>query len=566
MYTARIVRAISRLDVPTAADPIVQFKLAQLAGPVYSSGSTTYIPSASSAVLILSKSAEMASTIIDLSSQLGVMFAVLRAQPDGAALAAMTALRYAFSLVNSGPHVMSTHTWAATTENKTYIRMMGIYNSVCYPKHLQEIYTNNMGAYMSDTFKRLQDQLGNVNSLMFWELHRETFGWGISMRQIRDLFESALEELPKGFFMLRAIRTPLIVPVSMASLNMVEQSTSSFMESLVNIRNGYHEFANNLKTVKMLYELEELEPTISDGKHPYPENAQSLRSGIAVEFCDVSFKYPGKEAYAVRHISFRVEAGQLCVIVGTNGSGKSTLMKLLTRVYDVTEGKILIDGKDIKTLKLHDLHRAMSTLFQDYTHFQLSLRDNIAIGDPENTDDDERVREAARLSGVDSIVEKLPEAYETYLHRPVQDMFNNVPPGTKKLFGRETSIQGGIGSGKYDKTDTWLSGGQMQKLAVARTFMRSLPDDPRVGLLLFDEPSAHLDPRAEYDLFARLRTLRGEKTMFFSTHRFGNLTRHADQIIYMHDSAIVEIGTHEQLLKRGGQYAELWKLQAEAFL
>ncbi|VDC06145.1 unnamed protein product [Peniophora sp. CBMAI 1063] len=567
VYTARTIRAMSRLDIPTASDPIVQSKLAQLGGSAFTSGTSTHFTSATAAVDVLSQSMAIVSTVINLSSQVGVLFVVLRDQPDGAALAATTAVRYGLSLLYSDSFFgIAKRTWAATTENDAYIRMMGLYNSICYTKHRQEIYTNNLATFMADEFQALQDQLGDVDSQPFWDLRQDLFGSGTTMSQLRALLDSAFKELPKGVFMLRAIRTPLSIPVSMASLNVVEQSTSSFLQRFVHMRYQLYQLSNSMRSLRVLYEIEVVDNTVTDGKLPYPENTQSLRSGISVEFCDVSFMYPGKDIYAVRNVSFRVEAGQLCVIVGTNGSGKSTLLKLLTRVYDVTEGQILIDGRDIKSLKLHDLHRALSVLYQDYTHFQLSLRDNIAIGDPENAGDDDRVREAARLSGVDSIVDKLPEAYGTYLHRPVQDVYNNIPSGVQKLFGRETTLSSGMGIGKHDKTDTWLSGGQMQKLAVARTFMRSLPDDPRVGLLLFDEPSAHLDPRAEYDLFARLRTLRGEKTMFFSTHRFGNLTRHSDLILYMHDAAIIEAGTHEQLLDRGGQYAELWKLQAHAFM
>jgi len=111
-----------------------------------------------------------------------------------------------------------------------------------------------------------------------------------------------------------------------------------------------------------------------------------------------------------------------------------------------------------------------------------------------------------------------------------------------------------------------LSGGQMQRLALSRTFMRSVAAEPKVGLLLFDEPSASLDPTAEHDLFQRLRNLRGNKTMIFSSHRFGNLTRHADVILYMNDSTVEEEGTHEQLLKQQGEYARIWMLQAQAFL
>ncbi|THU99111.1 P-loop containing nucleoside triphosphate hydrolase protein [Dendrothele bispora CBS 962.96] len=149
------------------------------------------------------------------------------------------------------------------------------------------------------------------------------------------------------------------------------------------------------------------------------------------------------------------------------------------------------------------------------------------------------------MGGAHDFITRLPESYDTYLDRPgmVRDVYSGLPEGTKTIFG------------------------QVQRIALSRTFMRSLVDSQSaIGLLLFDEPSASLDPAAEHDLFERLRQLRGQKTMIFSSHRFGNLTRHADLILYMDDSAIVEEGSHNDLVNKGGEYARIWNLQAQAFL
>jgi len=155
------------------------------------------------------------------------------------------------------------------------------------------------------------------------------------------------------------------------------------------------------------------------------------------------------------------------------------------------------------------------------------------------------------------------------LDRPVRDYYSGIPEGTKSLFGRPVTF-GAISQamgGMRSSDSVYLSGGQMQRLAVSRTFMRSLlSEGQNIGLLLFDEPSAALDPTAEHDLFVRLKNLRGQKTMVFSSHRFGQLTRPADLILYMNDSEIVEAGTHAELMRRGGEYAGLWNLQAQAFL
>jgi hypothetical protein len=219
--------------------------------------------------------------------------------------------------------------------------------------------------------------------------------------------------------------------------------------------------------------------------------------------------------------------------------------------------------------------------------------------------DDDAIERAARLGGASEFIAQLPEGLDTYLERPVRDHFSGLPDGTTDLFGRKVD-NGRLRRYVDTPTDHGLSGGQMQRLAVARTFMRSSSTERGVGLLLFDEPSASLDPTAEHgtisphdfcpsywylscfllDLFSRLRDLRGNKTMIFSTHRFGNLTRHADLILYvsvcflcagltglitcdryMNNSTIIETGTHEALLKNeGSDYARLWRMQAEAFL
>jgi len=279
----------------------------------------------------------------------------------------------------------------------------------------------------------------------------------------------------------------------------------------------------------------------------------------------VSFKYPGSEKYALRDISFRVEQGQLCVILGTNGSGKSTILKLMARLYDPTEGTILIDGRDIKTLRMEDFRRAMAILFQDYTLFPLTIRENIALGDPTHAHDDAAVEKAVRLGGATELIARLPNGLDTYLERPVHDLYQGLPDGASIFGGKidNDRLRGIMGT----PTDRALSGGEMQKLAVARTFMRSASEEQKVGLLLFDEPSASLDPAAEQDLFTRLRELRGNKTMIFSTHRFGDLTRHADLILYMNESVILETGTHTELMKRDdSDYARLWHIQAQAFL
>jgi ABC-type multidrug transport system fused ATPase/permease subunit len=273
---------------------------------------------------------------------------------------------------------------------------------------------------------------------------------------------------------------------------------------------------------------------VVDGTERFPENQQSLSSGISIEFRNVSFQYPDNEMCALQDVSFRIEASQLCVIVGGNGSGKSTILKLISRIYDPTEGTILIDNRDIKTLKLADLRAAMAILFQDYTHFPLSIRDNIGLGNPDFAQDDDKIREAARMGGARDFIEELPDGFNTYIDCPVKGIYSGLSPDASLPDGWPVD-RSDVRSTAGFRTSTvlGLSGGQNQRLAVSRTFMRSLVTEQNspVGMLLFDEPSAALDATAEDNLFENLRKLRGNKTMIFSTHRFGNLTRYADIIL-----------------------------------
>ncbi|KAG2136206.1 P-loop containing nucleoside triphosphate hydrolase protein, partial [Suillus cothurnatus] len=244
------------------------------------------------------------------------------------------------------------------------------------------------------------------------------------------------------------------------------------------------------------------------------------------------------------------------VVVGVNGSGKSTILKLISRIYDPTEGTILIDGRDIKTFRLADLRAAMSILFQDYTQFPLSMRENIGLGNSALAHDDDKVREAARLGGAEDFIDELPDGFDTHLNKLTTTLW---------IFSMETSLKAPRRSLGVPAPELQISRGQVQRLAISRTFMHSLVSETEssAGMLLFDEPSASLDPTAEHDLFERLRKLRGNKTMIFSTHRFGNLTQHADLILCVF--TVQEEGTYDELMKKGGEYCSYLESTSQTF-
>ncbi|EMD41302.1 hypothetical protein CERSUDRAFT_109898 [Gelatoporia subvermispora B] len=554
-FTQHIFRARARLDLPTFDDPAVQ---RQLGGATPPGGRTV-------AAQTLRMSTDLMSACVYVTSQLGVLVNVLREQEDGPLLAALMLGAAFLEHVHNLGQLTTARVWAATTKNDDYLRMQGYKRIVNDPEHRKELIAGNLAEYLISQFvaatRRLGDDDGDFRELNTERVMRGRF-------HLISFLKGPLGQLPQIIFTLRAAQRPASIPVSLASLQLIQSTANNFTWELYKIYERTASIAEQLADIRKLYNIAEIPNKITDGTAPFPEDTQKIRAGIELEFRNVSFRYPGADIYALQNISFKLLAGQLCVIVGSNGSGKSTILKLIIRLYDPEEGQILLDGKDIRAFKLQDLRQAISVLFQDYTHFPLSIRDNIALGDPEHASDNARIERAAELGGASEFIGRLPDGLDTYLERPVQDYYGDIPAGTHSLFGRKVDYGALRAAGGMSSTaNLGLSGGQMQRLAVARTFMRSVvSDEPKVGLLLFDEPSASLDPTAEHDLFVRLRELRNNKTMLFSSHRFGNLTRHADIILYMNDSVIVESGTHEQLLAHGGEYARIWKLQAQAFL
>ncbi|KAJ7924347.1 P-loop containing nucleoside triphosphate hydrolase protein [Mycena leptocephala] len=548
-YSIHTFHARARLDVPTYADSAVQ---RQLDHSTTSSRTSIVWNNVLTTLHLLS-------TGVELVSQFSVLFTMLRDQRDGPLLATLSFGHTLFRKKTGQQNWFPPGVWAATTKDTDYLRTVGMARVVHDQQHRKELVAGGMADYLLASYRDARERLGNRATDFFEAFQTQTVTNRLSLTAF---LSDPLRELPQIVFTLRAAQYPSDIPLSLASLNLITQTTSKFSRTLFDLFEQTGSVAENLASIRKMYETYTIPNVVVDGTTPFPEDQQSLGLGVAVEFRNVSFQYPGSNKDVLRNVSFKILQGQLCVIVGANGSGKSTILKLIARLYDPTEGHIFVNDQDIRTLKLADLRRATSVLFQDYTHFPLSIRDNIALGDPSNAHDDEKIREAATLGGATEFIERLDEGFDTYLDRPVEDTYSSLPQGTKTLFGRSVEYSSIRGAGNMSSHSKGLSGGQMQRIALSRTFMR----DEGVGLLCFDEPSASLDPTAEHDLFERLRLLRGNKTMIFSSHRFGNLTRHADLILYMDDAVILEEGTHDELIKKGGGYAKIWMLQAQAFL
>jgi ATP-binding cassette subfamily B protein len=268
----------------------------------------------------------------------------------------------------------------------------------------------------------------------------------------------------------------------------------------------------------------EMKPTIQSKPNALPA-PRPIRRGF--EFRDVSFVYPGTQRLVLDRLNFRLSPGERVALIGENGQGKTTIVKLITRLYDPTDGQILLDGVDLREYDLEDLYREIGVIFQDFMRYEMTARENIAVGKIEEIDDLRSLETAAKKSLADEVVAKLAGHYD-------------------QMLGRR--FEGGVD----------LSGGEWQKLALARAYLRN------AQLLILDEPTAALDARSEYQVFQRFAELTSGKMALFISHRFSTV-RMADRIVVLENGKIAEEGTHEALTRRGGRYAEMFELQAASY-
>jgi ATP-binding cassette, subfamily B, bacterial len=358
---------------------------------------------------------------------------------------------------------------------------------------------------------------------LFWRLYREDTALALRRSWISlawGLFSTASYYSAYAYIVWRTLSGSITLGDMTLYLTLCRQSQGTFQSVLRGV-NGLYEsglFLNNLFDFLTLESRMLSSPNAR--KVPRP-----IRAGI--EFRNVSFRYPGRDEWALHHVNLHIAPGEKLALVGANGAGKTTLIKLLTRLYDPSEGQILLDGVDLRDYDLDDLRLCIGVIFQDFVRYQATARENIGYGQIAALDDDERLLGAAQRGGADEVVATLPDGYNTML-------------------------------GRWFDRGHELSGGQWQKIALGRAFMRD------GAVLVLDEPTAALDAEREYAIFQRFRDLTSGKIALLISHRFSTV-RMADRIAVLEGGRLTELGTHQELLAREGTYARLFNLQAEGY-
>jgi len=303
--------------------------------------------------------------------------------------------------------------------------------------------------------------------------------------------------------------------------------TGAIMQASSNIQQVFSTLSSIADQALFLTDLLaffEMRPTICSKPNALPAPRPMVRG---FEFRNVSFRYPGTSRLVLNGLNFHLRAGERVALIGENGEGKTTLVKLMTRLYDPVEGQVLLDGVDLREYSLEDLYREIGVIFQDFMRYEMTARENIAVGRIEEIDNLPLLRAAADKSMANEVIARLPRDYEQMLGR------------------------------RFDQ-GVDLSGGEWQKVALARAYLRE------AQVLILDEPTAALDARSEFEVFHRFAELTAGKTALFISHRFSTV-RMADRIIVLQHGRIAEDGNHERLLNLGGRYAEMFEMQAASY-
>ncbi|TDQ06192.1 ABC transporter ATP-binding protein [Pedobacter metabolipauper] len=389
-----------------------------------------------------------------------------------------------------------------------YIRFLGASDETA-----KEVKIFGLTDFITSRFKTLSDKFYADNS----KLAVRRAGWGTFF----SILSSVGYYAAYGFIIYQTI----IGKASVGSLTFLAGSFRQLSGLMETMLARFTVVSQGAIYLNDFIEFFEIKPKITVAVNPLPF-PNPIQQGFIFE--NVGFQYHNTTTWANRYLNFQLRPGEKLALVGENGAGKTTLVKLLARLYDPTEGRILLDGIDLKLYSLEDLRLNLGIIFQDYIRYQMTFSQNIAVGNIAEIENTALIKKAAQESLADLLAEKLPGRYDQWLGRKFND-------------GVE------------------LSGGEWQKVALARAYMKD------AQVLILDEPTAALDARAEYEVFQRFAELTKGKSAVLISHRFST-ARLADRILVLEKGTVMESGTHDELLAINGRYAELFKLQAMGYL
>lgn len=396
--------------------------------------------------------------------------------------------------------------WTQERRELDYLRYIGASDETA-----KEVKLFGLADFIAGRFKNLAHRYYLANR----QLSLRRAGWGLFFNFLGDATYLAAYV----FIVLRTVRGE----VTVGELTFLSGSFARLRSQLEGMFARFGQITESALFLQDYFEFVDL--SIPTHSHPLTSAAQKLVSAITFE--DVGFKYPHAENYVLRHLSFTLNKGEKLALVGENGAGKTTLIKLLLRMYQPTEGRILVDGQDIQEFQADSYQQLFGVIFQDFVRYYFTAAENIGVGKIEAVADEERIRYAAERSLADEVISGLPKG----LQQPLGKRFNE---------GIE------------------LSGGQWQKIGLSRAYMKD------AEIIILDEPTAALDARAEAEAFNRFIELTKGKTAVIISHRFSTV-RMADRILVLKNGQKIEMGTHAELLQNQGLYAELFNLQARGY-
>ncbi len=406
--------------------------------------------------------------------------------------------RYSYSLVRS---------WTPERRELDYLRYIGASDVTA-----KEIKLFSLADFISNRFSKLANKYYLANRAL--AIKRAV--WGSIFNIIGDISYYAA-------YVIIVIRTVTGI-ITIGDLTFLAGSFRSLRNQLQTIFQRFTRITESALYLKDYFDFMDIE---HEQAPDTANTAPSLPIKEGFVFENLSFKYPESDQYVLKNISFTLRAGEKMALVGENGAGKTTLIKLLLRMYEPTEGRILLDGQDIRNFDPGKYQKVFGVIFQDFVRYHFTAKENIAVGKIDELSNQEQIEYAAHKSLANQVIETLPDRYEQQL-------------GKRFHQGKE------------------LSGGQWQKVALARAYMKN------AEVIVLDEPTAALDARAEFEAFQRFTELSEGKTAVLISHRFSTV-RMADRILVLKNGGILELGTHEELISNQGLYAELFNYQAQGY-